>query len=100
MLKEQAYSGAGWAKDALSLQPCEIWEQVKGRTIWFAGDSISQVSIISNHTIKSVSSLRFHRTDKSFLSHAHASQKALPDGNCLMIARLGDAKSQKVFISV
>ena len=47
MLKEYAGNGAEWAKSALGLQPCELWQAVKGRTVWFVGDSISQVILLS-----------------------------------------------------
>ena len=48
MLKDYARNGADWAKDALSLRPCELWQEIKGRTVWFAGDSVSQVRSIRN----------------------------------------------------
>lgn len=52
MLKDYARNGAQWAKDALTLRPCEMWQEIKGRTIWFAGDSVTQVRIWRFATIE------------------------------------------------
>ena len=46
MLKDYARNGAHWAKDALTLRPCEMWQGIRGRTVWFAGDSVTQASIL------------------------------------------------------
>ena len=43
-LADQARNGAEWAKDSLALKPCDLWPQLRGRTVWMVGDSISQVS--------------------------------------------------------
>lgn len=42
-LRERAGSGAQWAADALLLQPCDLFPLIKGRNVWVAGDSMSQV---------------------------------------------------------
>ena len=49
LLKGYAHQGAEWAQNSLSLQPCELWEIIKGRTLWFVGDSITQVGIWQSH---------------------------------------------------
>lgn len=41
-LRTYAKDGSQWAADALTLLPCELWEEVKGRTVWFVGDSVTQ----------------------------------------------------------
>ena len=38
-----ARNGAQWAEDILTLKPCDLWPQVRGKTVWIAGDSVSQV---------------------------------------------------------
>ncbi len=45
MLKDYARNGADWATEALTLRPCEMWQEIKGRTIWFVGDSVTQVQL-------------------------------------------------------
>ena len=45
MLKDYATNGAEWASDALSIQPCELWEEIKGHTVWLVGDSVTQVNL-------------------------------------------------------
>jgi hypothetical protein len=47
-LSDMAKQGAGWARDILDLKPCDLWPQLRGRTTWVIGDSISQVSIPQN----------------------------------------------------
>ena len=37
-------TGAGWAADALELKPCDMWQQLRGRTTYVIGDSLSQVT--------------------------------------------------------
>lgn len=37
-----AIQGSQWATDSLALKPCDLWPQLRGRTTWVAGDSISQ----------------------------------------------------------
>lgn len=44
-LKDYASNKAQWATDALTVQPCEVWQELRGRTLWFAGDSVSQVPL-------------------------------------------------------
>ena len=43
-LADLAMQGAGWARSILDFKPCDLWPQIRGRTVWLAGDSISQVS--------------------------------------------------------
>ena len=50
LLKDYAGNGANWAADALTLQPCQMWEAIRGRTVWFVGDSISQVADLGIRT--------------------------------------------------
>ena len=35
--------GAEWAADVLTLKPCDMWQQLRGRTMFIVGDSLSQV---------------------------------------------------------
>lgn len=48
-LREYAMKGADWAKQALSLRPCELWQHIQGRTVWMAGDSVTQVGFLKSH---------------------------------------------------
>ena len=43
-LREMSSQGAQWARDALILQPCDLWKVMRGRTIWVVGDSMTEVS--------------------------------------------------------
>ena len=43
-LQDYSRNGGWWAREALTQQPCELWETIRGRTLWFAGDSLSQVA--------------------------------------------------------
>ena len=42
-LRHSSSEGAKWAEEALLLRPCDLWPYLKGRTVWVAGDSMSQV---------------------------------------------------------
>ncbi len=44
-LGEYANNGAQWARDILTLKPCDLWPQIRGKTVWIVGDSVSQVSL-------------------------------------------------------
>jgi len=43
-LADLAMQGAEWARKILDLKPCDLWPQIRGRTVWVVGDSISQVA--------------------------------------------------------
>ena len=43
-LSDFARKGAQWAEDILTFKPCDLWPQIRGKTVWIIGDSVSQVS--------------------------------------------------------
>lgn len=49
-LREHAKNGAQWAVDALVLQPCDIWQSMRGRTTWVIGDSVTEVASLDDQT--------------------------------------------------
>lgn len=41
-LADLSRNGADWARSILGLKPCDLWPQLRGRTTWVIGDSVSQ----------------------------------------------------------
>ena len=44
-LRRAAQDGHVWAKDMLTVRPCELFSYLEGRTLWIIGDSMSKVSL-------------------------------------------------------
>lgn len=42
-LRKLHEEGSWWAEKALTLQPCDLWQVLKGRTTWVVGDSVTEV---------------------------------------------------------
>lgn len=39
--------GSWWAVKVLTLQPCDLWEVMRDRTIWILGDSVTEVGLVT-----------------------------------------------------
>lgn len=37
--------GSAFAEGMMTLTPCDLWPFIRGRTLWLAGDSITQVVV-------------------------------------------------------
>ncbi len=50
-LRHWSERGAAWAQDVVLLKPCHLWPYLRNRTVWFVGDSMTQVSLPSDPKI-------------------------------------------------
>lgn len=57
-LADLAMQGVDWARQILDLKPCDLWPQIRGRTVWVVGDSISQVGCLIYPVAKSAWHIR------------------------------------------
>ena len=43
----RTHEGSWWAVKVLTLQPCDLWEVMRDRTIWILGDSVTEVGLVT-----------------------------------------------------